>query len=449
MKRPHIISLLLVLAVFVSLLGTITIAAETKTEYTPADTFTVSTDDQKVPYYMGTSHPGENGGTYYFLKGGGTTSKIEGYDKTSLPTTRNIWESTPVYIEQVAAGYRMYYMKEENKSYIAITSSGATNNQKDQTDGKNTFTWDPENKVFFQMDKVYGESEPVKYILALSTDTGATNKTRITAERWEDYLANDSSSVRKIYPVRLYTQKEVGIRDAVSVDNTPVISPEEGKPYFLTFKQADKGDNGTVYYWNGRVVDTAAALFLETTTNNGKAAIVFLEKYGSDWKLTEMLGGQKKYIYLYKKGSNMALGLVDEARYATAFRWDDEYCTFIGNYLGTDIFMGVNSDLNEDGSVKTPYTKIKPLKTTVLGADHRFPVFLVEVPDSVDVEVPPPPETEPPTTAPEETGPDYVPVAPNNQNKVDPNVQIAGFIVSAILMAGGIALVLLDRKKAK
>ena len=80
---------------------------------------------------------------------------------------------------------------------------------------------------------------------------------------------------------------------------------------------------------------------------------------------------------------------------------------------------------------------------------RSFPVFLVEVPDSVDVEVPPPPETEPPTTAPEETGPDYVPVAPSNQNKVDPNVQIAGFIVSAILMAGGIALVLLDRKKAK
>lgn len=449
MKRPHIISLLLVIAVFVSLMGTITIAAETKTEYTPADTFTVSTDDQKVPYYMGTSHPGKSGAPYYFLKGGGSTTNIEGYDKASLPTTHNVWESTPVYIEQVAAGYRMYYMKEENKSYIAITTAGATNNQKDQTDSKNTFTWDPENKVFFQMDHVYGESEPVKYILALSTDSGNTAKTRITAERWDDYLANDSSSIRKIYPVRLYTQKEVGIRDEVAVDNVPVMFPEEGMPYFLAMKQGDKGPNGTVYYWNGRVVDSTAALYLESTTNNGNAAVVFLEKSGSGWKLTQMLDGQKKYVYLYKKGTDMALGLVDEAKYATAFRWDEEYCTFIGDYLGTEYFMGVNSDLKEDGSVKTAYTKFKPLKTTVLGADHRFSAFLVAVPDSVDFEVPPPPETEPPTTAPEETGTEYVPVAPNSQNTVDPNVQIAGFIASAILMAGGIALVLLDRKKAK
>ena len=449
MKLSRVLSLLLVLAALVSLMGTIGFAAEEKTEYTPADTFTVSTDDQRVPYYMGTSHPKVSGAPYYFLKGGGTTSKIEGYSKTSLPTTANLWEATPVYIEQVANGYRMYYMKEENKSYIAITSGGATNNQKDQTDAKNTFTWDAENKVFFQMDTVNGETEPVKYILAITTDSAGDAKTRITAEKWDDYLANESSNVRKIYPVRLFTQKEVGVRDTVSVENTPVVSPEEGKPYFLTFKQGDKGANGTVYYWIGRVVDTTAALFLETTTDNGRAAIVFLEKSGSGWKLTEMLNGQKKYIYLYKKGSDMALGLADEARYATEFRWDDEYCTFIGNYLGTDIFMGVNSELNEDGSVKTPYTKIKPLKTTVLGADHRFPVFLVAVPDSVEVETPPPPETEPPTTAPEETGPVYVPVSPNSQNKMDSNVQIAGFIVSAILMAGGIALVLLDRKKSK
>ena len=441
MKLTRMISLLLALVMMVSVFGTVAFAAETGTAYEATEEFTVSTDDAQVPYYMGTVYPGDN--QYYFLKGGGSTSKIEGYEKTSLPTTVNVWQSTPIYIEKVDAGYRMYYLKETNKSYIAITSGGVTNNQKDQTDAKNTFTWDEENKVFYQMDKVNGEAQPAKYILAITTDTDGSAKTRFTAERWEDYVANSGS--KKIYPVQLFTPEAVGVRAPVDVDLTPIAEPEEGKPYFLCVNQNDKGENGTVYYWIGTVVDTAAALFYETATDNGKAAIVFLEKGDTGWRLTQMLGGEKKYVYLNKKGSDMALGLIDETKYATEFRWDDAYNTFVADYFGTDIFMGVNTELNPDGTVKTPYTKIKPLKTTVLGEPHRFSSFLVAVPESVQVEAPPPPETEP-ETIPPTTEPLVIPQKP--EPTASP-LQIIGFAAAAVLMVSGIVLLVLDKKKPK
>ena len=443
MKLRRMISLLLVLVLAVSAMGTVAFATGSGTAYEAVASFQVSTDAEQVPYYMGAAQPDEPGKPYYFLKGGGSTSKIDGYDKTSMPTTSKAFESTPIYIEQVDAGYRMYYMKGENKSYLAITSGGVTNNQKDQTDAKNTFTWDDENQVFYQLDKVFGDAEPVKYILAITTEGGGTTKNRITAQRWDDYVAAKDGGT-KIYPVKLYTSEAVGLRQAVEVDTTPVVEPKEGTPYFLCVRQGDKGEGGTVYYWIGRVVDTAAALFLETSTDNGKAAVVYLEASDLGWKMTQMLDGKKQYLYLYRKGSDMALGLVEESKYATEFRWDEEYYTFVADYFGTDIFMGLNSEMNDDGTVKTAYTKFKPLKTTVLGADHRFSAFLVEVPDSVETEAPPPPETEPQTTT-EENG--AVEQIPEPSSRPKNGMYIPGVIVAVILMAGGVALVLIDRKK--
>lgn len=444
MKLKRMVSLLLMLALTVTAVGTSAFAAENETAYEEAQSFQVSTDAAPVPYILGAGQPNEPGKPYYFLKGGGTTSGIEGYTKTSLPTTNKAWESTPVYIEQVSAGYRMYYLKGENKSYLAITSGGVTNNQKDQTDAKNTFTWDAENKVFFQLDKVYGDKEPVKYVLAITADADMTAKNRITAERWEDYLAGQTSDGRKIYPIKVFTPEAVGIRSAVEVDTTPITTPEAGKPYFFCVKQEDKGENGTLYYWVGRVVDTAAALFLETTTNNGNAAIVYLEKAETGWKMTLMLDGEKQYLYLYRKNSDMALGLVKETKYATEFRWDEEYNTLVADYFGTDIFMGVNTDMNEDGTVKTAYTKFKPLKTTVLGAEHRFASFLIAVPEEIETEAPPAPETEPGTGENTEPAGDTIP-AP----KAPGGVSVIGVIAAVVLLAGGIVLVILDIQKGR
>lgn len=445
MKLRRMISLLLMLALTVSLLGTVAIATESSTTYEAAESFEVSTDAEQVPYYMGTAQQGEPGKPYYFLKGGGSTSKIEGYTKTSLPTTDKIFQATPVYIEQVSAGYRIYYMAGENKSYIAVTSGGATNNQKDQTDAKNTFTWDEENKVFYQMDTVYGEKEPVKYILAIYCDSDGTTYNRITAERWDNYTEPEPTGAR-VYPVRLYTPEAVGMRQAVEVDTTPVTQPEMNKPYFFCVNQEDKGENGTLYYWIGRVVDTAAALFLETTTDNGRAAIVYLEHTGTGWKMTQMLDGKKQYLYLYRKGSDMALGLVEEAKYATEFSWDEEYNTLVADYFGTDIFMGVNTDLNDDGTVKTAYTKIKPLKTTVLGQPHRFASFLIEVPESVATEAPPPPETE--SAEAENAGANgEQPEIPEPSSRLQHGINVPGLVAAIVLMVGGITMVILDKKK--
>lgn len=443
MKLKRMISLLLMLVITVAAAGTVTLAAEGNAAYEPVESFQVSTDEAPMPYIMGIGQPNEPGQPYYFLKGGGTTSGIEGYTKTSMPTTAKAWESTPVYIEQVENGYRMYYMKGENKSYLAITSGGVTNNQKDQTDAKNTFTWDAENKVFYQMDQVHGDSEPVKYILAITLDETGTPRNRFTAERWDDYMAGATADGRTVYPVKLFTSEAVGLRAAVEVDETPVTVPEVGKPYFFCVRQEDKGENGTLYYWIGRVVDTKAALFLETTTDNGKAAVVFLEKTDSGWKMTQMLDGEKQYLYLYRKDSDMALGLVKEAKYATNFQWDDQYNTLVADYFGTAIFMGVNTDMNDDGTVKTAYTKFKPLKTTVLGAEHRFASFLIAVPDSVQTELPPGTETEPqPTDADFTDNGSSIP-APKSSH----GTSTAGIIVAVVLMVCGAALVILDLKK--
>ena len=444
MKLRRMISLLLALVLMASAVGTVSVSAENVTEYKAIESFQVSTDDAPVPYYMGAAQLGESGNPYYFLKGGGSTSKIEGYSKTSLPTTKKVYESTPVYIERVSAGYRLYYMKDENKSYIAVTSGGVTNNQKDQTDDKNTFSWDAENKVFYQMDTVYGEKEPVKYVLAIYADSDGSVYNRITAERWDNYTEPEPTGAR-VYPVSLYEPEAVGIRRPVEVDTTPVTQPAEGTPYFFCVNQEDKGKNGTLYYWVGRVVDTAAALFLEVTTDNGRATVVYLENTGTGWKMTQMLDGKKQYLYLYRKGSDMALGLVDEAKYATDFQWNEEYNTLVADYFGTEIFMGVNTDMNEDGTVKTPYTKIKPLKTTVLGQPHRFASFLIAVPEGVEAEVPPRTETEAESaTDPEqEVDEDQIPAPKTGSGKIN----IVGLIAAAILMAGGVTLVILDKKK--
>lgn len=442
MKLRRMISLLLALVLMASAVGTISVSAENSTEYKAIESFQVSTDDVPVPYYMGTAQRGESGNPYYFLKGGGSTSKIEGYSKTSLPTTTKIYESTPVYIERVSEGYRLYYMKDENRSYIAITSGGVTNNQKDQTDEKNTFQWDAVNKVFYQMDTVYGEKEPVKYVLAIYYDSNGLAQNRITAERWDNYTEPEPTGAR-VYPVSLYEPEAVGIRRPVEVDTTPVTQPMEGTPYFFCVNQEDKGENGTLYYWVGRVVDTAAALFLEVTTDNGRAAVVYLENTGTGWRMTQMLDGKKQYLYLYRKGSDMALGLVEEAKYATSFQWNEEYNTLVADYFGTEIFMGVNTDLNDDGTVKTPYTKIKPLKTTVLGEPHRFASFLIAVPESVETEVPPRSETDGETDTEQEGNETEIPAPKSGSGKVS----IVGLIAAAILMAGGVTLVILDKKK--
>ena len=441
MKLRRIISMLLVLVIAVSAITTVSFAAEGSKEYEEAESFLVSTDDAQVPYYLGAAQPGEAGSPYYFLKGGGSTAKRDGYEKTSMPTTKKPYEATPIYIEQVSEGYRFYYMAGENKSYIAITSNGVTNNQKDQTDAKNTFTWDEENKVFYQMDTVYGEKEPVKYVLALYYDSDGTAYNRITAERWDNFTEPEPTGAR-VLPVKLYTPEALGIRRHVEVDTTPITQPEEGTPYFFCVNQEDKGENGTLYYWIGRVVDTAAALFLETSTDNGRAAIVYLEQTSTGWRMTHMLDGEKQYLYLYRKGSDMALGNVAEAKYATSFRWDEDYNTFVADYFGTDIFMGVNTDLEDDGSVKTPYTKIKPLKTTVLGQPHRFASFLIAVPDSIETEVPPREEDASAET--EDTNNIDIP-APSS--KLPNSISVIGVVAAAVLMVGGVVMIVIDKKK--
>lgn len=444
MKLRRTISLLLVLVLSISAAGTVSFAAEEVTQYQAIESFQVSTDDAPVPYYMGTAQPGEPGAPYYFFKGGGSTAVREGYEKTSLPTTQKVFESTPVFIEKVTEGYRMYYMAGENKSYIAITSGGVTNNQKDQNDAKNTFTWDAENKVFYQMDTVYGEKEPAKYVLAIYCDSNGTALSRITAERWDNYTEPEPTGAR-VYPVSLYTPEAVGVRRPVDVDTTPISQPEENKPYFFCVNQKDKGENGTLYYWVGRVVDTAAALFLETTTDNGRATIVYMEKTSGGWKMTQMMDGKKQYLYLYRKNSDMALGLVEESKYATEFLWNEEYCTLVADYFGTNIYMGVNTDMNDDGTVKTPYTKIKPLKTTSLGQDHRFPSFLIAVPDSVETEAPPSPETE--ATESVESGDETKIPEPSSRSPY--GASVPGIVFAVVLMAGGIVLVILDKKGKK
>ena len=442
MKLRRMLSLLLALVLMASAVGTISVSAENSTEYQAIESFQVSTDNAPVPYYMGAQQMGEAGSPYYFLKGGGATSNIDGYNKTSMPTTSKVYESTPVYIERVKEGYRLYYMKEENRSYIAVTSNGVTNNQKDQTDDKNTFQWDDVNKVFYQMDTVYGEKEPVKYVLAIYYDSNGLAQNRITAERWDNYTEPEPTGAR-VYPVKLYTPETVGVRGAVEVDTTPITQPAEGTPYFFCVSQADKGENGTLYYWVGRVVDTAAALFLETTTDNGRAAVVYLESVGTEWRMTQMLDGKKQYLYLYRKGSDMALGLVEEAKYATNFRWNNEYNTLIADYFGTEIFMGVNTSLNDDGTVNTPYTKIKPLKTTVLGEPHRYPAFLIAVPDEVKTEVPPRSDADTDNDLEQEVNEELIP-PPKHTNG---QISVVGLIAAAILMAGGAVLVVLDKKK--
>ena len=278
---------------------------------------------------------------------------------------------------------------------------------------------------------------------AVYCDSDGTALSRITAERWDNYTEPEPTGAR-VYPVSWYTPEAVGVRRPVAVDETPITEPAENTPYFFCVRQEDKGENGTLYYWVGRVVDTAAALFLETTTDNGRATIVYLEKTNAGWKMTQMLDGKKEYLYLYRKGSDMALGLVDEAKYATDFMWNEEHNTLVADYFGTNIYMGVNTDMNDDGTVKTPYTKIKPLKTTSLGQEHRFPSFLIAVPDSIETEAPPPPEKEATDTENVESEEDRIP-EPSSRSPY--GTSVPGIVAAVILMAGGATLVVLDKKK--
>ena len=444
MKLKRAISFFLMLVLAVSLLSTVIFAAEEKV-YTPIDSFQVSTDTEQVPYYMAVCQPTEEGKPYYFLKGGASTAPVGLYDKYSLPTTKSVYESTPVYIEQVANGYRMYYLKSGVRSYIAITGVGASNNQKDQTDAKNTFSWDEENKVFYQMDTVLGDAEPTKYILAITTEADGTNKDRITAQRWDDYVAAKEGAAT-IYPVRLYTPEGVGLRQSVEVDKSPVVVPKAGVPYFLAVNQKDVN---TMYYWIGSVVDTTAALYLETNADNGKATIVFLEEYKKGYIITQMRDGKKQFLYIYRKGADMALGIVDDVIYASVFEWNEEYNTFVVDYLGTKYFMGVNTAMNDDGTVKTAYTKLKPIKTTSISKDHVFTSCLIALPESVEVEVPPAEPTVPVETesAEDQTGghnniPE--PAAPKTST-----TNMTGLLVAVVLLVAGVTLLIVDNKKVK
>lgn len=253
-----------------------------------------------------------------------------------------------------------------------------------------------------------------------------------------------------------------------AADEDVITEPAENTPYYFCVTQGDKSN--TRYHYFGYVVDSAAALYLDTAKEVKQAIPMFLHKVEGGWQLFQVLDGQIEFIYLYKKGSNIALGKTTDPSAATVYTWNSEYNTLLTDFEGATYFMGVNSAV-KDGEVTTKYTKIKAIKVSKLGQDHNFASYFVSVPEGVEVpeipEIPEPttpPETDPPATEPSETDPPATnppetdppkteatePTAtePSGSDSTPGNqLPIGAIIAVAVLLLGGVAMIILGRKK--
>ena len=352
------------------------------------------------------------------------TGEMNGY---YFATTEAHTEAVDVYVETVSGGYRLYFKKGGEKTYIEmarVESNGSMhNNVIFTTTPTKTLKWNADIQSFTCELDVDGEKTNFYFGTYNSYNTfSASDVSRVTGD---NAGALDTTN----FVAHLATMKEVAVaptepttpatNPTQAPTQKPTAAPTEPVPGTPVYGEAGKPSTGVAYKW---AVDTGANegvlafigttankdYYLSTSTTMTDGVDVFVESVTGGYRMYFMDGNTKTYIDIYQNGTYVNARLTTEP--TAVYTWNTDFNTFVADIGGTPYYLGTYTS----SSTGATYTTLSASKLSYMNADNvnitQFPARFYAQTGTVEPQpTTPAPETRPttaptqePTTAPTE-----------------------------------------------
>ena len=246
-----------------------------------------------------------------------------------LATSDKADKAVDVFAEAVDGGYRLYFTKDDVKTYIDLYeyTEGKVGVQLTETPTA-TYTWNPDFNNFIA--NVAGEDY---YLGCYKTyETISASKT--------SYINAENADVSQ-FPARLTVVK------LAAVEITTAEAPVAGTTYKFAVAQNNVGK--TVYF-----TGEMSGNYLATDDRLSKAAEVTVEEVEGGFRMFLMNGDVKTYIDIYEYTEGKVGVQLTEAPTAT-YTWNAEFKTFIANVAGEDYYLGCYKTYETISASKTSY----------------------------------------------------------------------------------------------
>ena len=277
------------------------------------------------------------GKTLYF------TGEMSGY---YLATSENPFDAVDVYVENVEGGQRLYFVKDEVKTYIDIVPRGEDQPGKVNvvlTDAPTAvYTWDAVRKTY--------------------TATVADNTWYLgTYNTYNTISASNVSYIEKVevigdsqFPTGLCT---------VNVTATQVASPAVDTAYKFALAQNNLGQT---LYFTGEM----SGYYLATSVNPGLGVNVYVENVEGGVRIYFMKGEVKTYIDIVPRGEDQPgkVNVVLTETPSAVFTWDAERKTYTATAADNTWYLGTYNTYNTISASNVSYIE----KVEVIG-DSQFP----------------------------------------------------------------------------
>lgn len=357
-----------------------------------------SAPEAGVPFYLGATQQDVENAPTYFFKGTWAPTKYQNMD-----VAQNMALAAPVYAEEAAGGYKLYFDDNGTKTYLIIanlTVSGSTGVfVQPVTNGEDAsiFTWNESYHTF--QTTVEGKGD---YYIGNYTDNG-TNYTKLQAllvsglgreGRFPAKLYSgeyDANPHEHIYGQWVTVTAPTHLSDqgrderacqicgrteerftTLSAEDFAAITkaPATDVPFYLGATQLQI-ENTPTYFFKGAWAPTKYQN-MDVTTQMESAKPMYAEAVNGGYKLYFDNDGVKTYLMIAKMTVSESEGVyvqpVTDAKKASVFMWNQKYGTFQTHVAGKgDYYIGLYS------TETIQYTKLQALLVSGLGRDDRHP----------------------------------------------------------------------------
>ena len=266
------------------------------------------------------------GQTLYF------TGEMSGY---YLAMSENPFDAVDVFVEDVEGGQRLYFVKEEVKTYIDIVPRGA-----DQPGKVNVilteaptcvYTWDAVRKTY--TTTVDGNNW---YL-------GTYNTYNTISASNTSYIEDTSKIGESQFPAGLCT---------VNIAATQVKQPAVDTAYKFALVQNNLGQT---LYFTGEM----SGYYLATSVNPGEGVNIFLEAVEGGMRIYFMKEEVKTYIDIVPRGADQPgkVNVILTEAPTAVFTWDAERNTFVTTVETNEWYLGTYNTYNTISASNTSYIK--------------------------------------------------------------------------------------------
>ena len=373
------------------------------------------------------------------------TGEMNGY---YFATTENHEEAVDVFVERVSGGYRLYFMKDGEKTYIEMARSGTHNNVIFTTEPAKTLKWNADiNSYTCDLD-VDGEITTFYFGTYGTYSTFSASKiSYVTGDNADtmdetNFVAHLATMVETEAPVEpttpATTPATTPTTPATTPSTTPATQPTEPAPGTPTYELIGQPSTGVAYKWAVDTGDAEGVLaFIGTTANKdyylstsatmAEGVDVYVEAVTGGYRMYFMAGTTKTYIDIYQNGTYVNARLTEEP--TAVYTWNSTYNTFVADIGGTPYYLGTYTS----SSTGATYTTLSASKLSYMNESNvnvtQFPARFYELTGSVEPQ--PTTPTQAPTVAPTEEPT----VAPTEEPTVAPTEPAPGMTMQEIVDA--------------